>query len=75
MTNITLSVNDDVYKRMRRHSEIRWSEFVRKSIRQRLDELDRLNENRKESRLTMLASEAVLKKDRDNEKDARWDHV
>ncbi|KHO54618.1 MAG: hypothetical protein QT10_C0014G0016 [archaeon GW2011_AR19] len=32
MTNITLSIEEDIYKRMKKHSEIKWSEFVRKII-------------------------------------------
>lgn len=73
MTNITLSIEDTIYKRMKRHSEIKWSEFVRKSIKDRLDELERLPN--KESILTMLASERVLKKDWDNKLDERWNNV
>ena len=42
MTNITLSIDDNVYKKMKIFSEIKWSEFVRKCIQQRVNELDRL---------------------------------
>ena len=76
MTNITLSIEDSVYRLMRKHSEIKWSEFVRKAIKERLDQLDRLESNpAKESVLTMLASEEVLKKEWDNKADERWDNV
>ena len=76
MTNITLSIEDSVYKKMHEHSEIKWSEFVRKVIKKRLEELDSLNKRHdKESILTMLASEEVLKKDWDNEADERWNNV
>lgn len=75
MTNITLSIDDEIYKKMRKHSEIRWSEFVRKMIQKRVKELDSLEKNEKESLLTMLASEEVLKKDWDNELDERWNNV
>jgi predicted CopG family antitoxin len=76
MTNITLSIDDEVYKKMRQFSEIKWSEFVRKCIQQRIRELDSLRQNpNKESILTMLASEEVLKKDWDNESDKRWNNV
>lgn len=76
MTNVTLSIEDSVYKRMRRHSEIKWSEFVRKAIKERLGQLDMLEHNpAKESILTMLASEEVLKKEWDNKADERWDDV
>jgi metal-responsive CopG/Arc/MetJ family transcriptional regulator len=76
MTNITLSIEDSVYKKMRKHSEIKWSEFVRKTIKKRIEELERLDKNpNKEGILTMLASEEVLKKDWDNEADERWNNV
>lgn len=76
MTNITLSIDDKIYVRMRRYSEIKWSEFVRKILEKRLDELDKLEDYKdSESIFTMLASENVLKKDWDNESDERWNNV
>ncbi len=61
---------------MRRHSEIKWSEFVRKIIKKRIEELENLERSRNnESILTMLASEKTLKKDWDNELDERWNDV
>jgi predicted CopG family antitoxin len=76
MTNITLSINDDVYKKMRAYSEIKWSEFIRKMIKKRIDELETLGKRPdKESIFTMLASEDVLKKDWGNELDERWNNV
>ena len=61
---------------MKKHSEIKWSEFVRSAIQKRLDVLDKIAESpAKESILTMLASEKVLKKDWDNELDERWNDV
>lgn len=76
MTNITLSIEDSTYKRMRQHSEIKWSEFVRKIIKTRLDELEKIEKHpHRETLLTMLASEEVLRKDWDNEADERWNNV
>jgi len=37
--------------------------------------LEKLNEEEKESLLSMLASEEVLKREWENEADARWDRV
>ena len=37
MTNITLSIDDAVYKKMKKHSEVKWSEFVRKIIENRIN--------------------------------------
>lgn len=76
MTNITLSIEDSVYEKMREHSEVKWSEFVRKIIKKRIVELETLDRSEnKESILTMLASEDVLKKDWDNEADEKWNNV
>ena len=76
MTNITLSIEDSVYKRMKEYSEIKWSEFVRKAIEKRVQELARLKKSKsQENVLTMLASEETLKKEWDNEADERWNNV
>lgn len=76
MTNITLSIEEKEYKRMRKHSEIKWSEFVRKAIKKRLDELDSLEKNpAQEGILTMLASEDILRQEWDNEADERWNNL
>jgi predicted CopG family antitoxin len=76
MTNVTLSIDDDVYKKMKEFSEIRWSEYVRRCIQKRIQELDMLKKNPdNESIMNMFASEEVLKKDWDNELDERWNNV
>lgn len=76
MTNITLSIDDEIYNKMKKFSEIKWSDFVRKCIQQRIKELDMLKENpNRESIITMLASEEVLKKDWNNKLDKRWNNV
>ena len=76
MTNITLSIENSVYEKMKKYSEIKWSEFVRKIIKKRLDELDKIERIKdKEGLFTMLASEESLKKDWDNELDERWNNV
>ena len=76
MTNITLSIDDSVHKKMRMFSEIKWSDFVRKMIAKRIEELEAIeNHPDSESIMTMLASEEILKKDWDNEFDERWNNV
>lgn len=74
MTNITLSIDDSTYKKMKKHSEIRWSEYVRKSIQKRISELEKID-ILEDSVATMLASENVLKEEWDNEEDDRWNDV
>jgi len=76
MTNITLSIDEEVYKKMRRYSEIKWSEFVRKCVQKRVEELEQLDKKiNNESLSIMLASEETLKKNWDNKLDERWNNV
>ena len=76
MTNITLSIDDEAYNKMKKHSEIKWSEFVRKIILKRISELENLEKSKdREGILTMLASERVLQKEWNNELDERWNNV
>ena len=76
MTNITLSIDNEIYKLMKKYSEIKWSEYVRKMIKKRVEELETINSiKNNESIITMLASEELLKKDWNNEIDDRWNNV
>jgi len=76
MTNITLSIENGVYKLMKKYSEIKWSEFIRKEIRKRIMELEKIEKDENSEGIkTMLASENTLKKDWENEADERWNYV
>ena len=75
MTNITLSIEDSIYQKMRQYSEIKWSEFIRKILKERIEQLEKLDQNKQETLLAMLISEEVLKRDWDNEADERWNNV
>lgn len=75
MTNVTLSIEESVYKKMKEYSEVKWSEFIRRMIHKKIQELDKLNLQNNDGVLTMLASEESLNKDWDNEKDERWNNV
>ncbi|MFT4243880.1 MAG: hypothetical protein ACMXYB_00300 [Candidatus Woesearchaeota archaeon] len=68
MTNITLSIKNSTYKKMKKYSEIKWSEYVRKQIEKRIEELDSLQE----SHITTQLSEEILNSEWDNEEDERW---
>ena len=61
MTNITLSINDSIYKKMKIHSEIKWSEFVRKIIEKRIAQLESIDSNEWEN-LKFLGDEKQLSK-------------
>jgi len=40
MPNITLSIPPGVYKKMKKHKEVKWSEVARKAIIEYLEKLD-----------------------------------
>lgn len=52
MTNLTLSVPDDLYEEMKKHPEIRWSEVARQALAKKLDDLRRLDALLSASKLT-----------------------
>ena len=52
MTNLTLSIPDDLYEEMKKHPEIRWSEVARQAVTRKLEDLRRLDELLAPSRLT-----------------------
>ncbi|TLZ70678.1 MAG: hypothetical protein E6K06_07480 [Methanobacteriota archaeon] len=61
MTNLTLSVPDDLYEEMKKHPEIRWSEVARQALAKKLDDLRRLDALLSGSKLTDEAVENVAK--------------
>lgn len=52
MANITLSLPEELYQKIKDHPEIRWSEIARKAIQQYLDELELLDKLTSRSQLT-----------------------
>ena len=40
MANITISIPEELRKKMKRHSEIKWSEVVRKALANYVDQLE-----------------------------------
>lgn len=52
MTNLTLSVPDDLYEEMKKHPEIRWSEVARQALAKKLEDLRRLDALLSGSQLT-----------------------
>ena len=53
MGNITLSLPDELQNRMRRHSEIRWSEVIRRTIQKKVEDLELLDKITSKSKLSM----------------------
>lgn len=52
MTNITLSVPQALYKRMRKHEDIKWSSVARSAIEKKLADLDMMDRLVAKSRMT-----------------------
>lgn len=43
MPNITLSIPDDLHRKMKRHPEVKWSEVVRRVISERIRDLEAMD--------------------------------
>lgn len=52
MTNMTLSIPEELHKKMKKFSEIRWSELARRAIEQRVNDLEVMNKIASKSKLT-----------------------
>ncbi|MFH1682315.1 MAG: hypothetical protein ABIA37_00815 [Candidatus Woesearchaeota archaeon] len=52
MPNLTLSISEELHTRMKEHSEIRWSEVVRKTISEKIETLELLDQLTNKSKLT-----------------------
>jgi len=62
MGNVTLALPDDLQERMKRHSEIRWSEVVRKSIAQKVEMLEVMDRIASKSKLTSKDVDEISRK-------------
>ena len=62
MANVTLMLPDELQKKMKKHSEIRWSEVIRKIIQKKIDDLDLLDKLTSKSKLTLKDALEISKK-------------
>ncbi|MBI2653142.1 hypothetical protein HYX00_06760 [Candidatus Woesearchaeota archaeon] len=62
MPNVTLSIPEELHEKMKRHSEIRWSEVVRKSISEKIEDLEVMDKLTKRSKLTQADVDAIASK-------------
>ena len=62
MHNVTISVSDDLKKRMEENNIINWSEVARKAITKQIDELELLNRLTKDIKITDEQIEEISKK-------------
>lgn len=52
MANITLSIPEDLHRKMKEFSEIKWSEVARKAIQKKVHDLEMLDKLTSKSKLT-----------------------
>lgn len=62
MTNVTLSIPEDLHAKMKKHSEIRWSEVIRKTILDKISNLEIMDKLSGKSKLTKKDVEVLSKK-------------
>jgi hypothetical protein len=62
MPNMTLALPEDLHDRMKSHSEIRWSEVVRKSISEKIDDLEMIDKLTKKSKLTQKEVDSLAER-------------
>jgi len=62
MANMTLSIPEELHKKMKKLSEIRWSEVARQAIKQRVDDLEVMEKISSKSKLTKKDVEEISKK-------------
>lgn len=59
MVNITLSVSEELHKKMKKHTELKWSDIARLAFEKKLLELDLVDEMLKNSRFTEKDAEII----------------
>ena len=52
MPNVTLAITEELHEKMKKHSEIRWSEVVRKTITEKIEDMELMEKLVSKSRLT-----------------------
>ena len=62
LPNVTLSIPEDLHEKMKKHSEIRWSEVVRKSISEKIEDLEVMDKITKRSKITPADIENISHK-------------
>ena len=52
MANLTLAIPDNLHKKMKQHSEIRWSEVIRKELIKKIQDLELMDKLTNKSKMT-----------------------
>ena len=59
MTNMTLAVSEDLYKIMKKHKEIKWSEVARQAMWEQARKLELMDKLLSKSELTEKDAETI----------------
>lgn len=59
MSNMTLSVPEELHKRMREHTELKWSDIARQAFEQKLSEIELAKKLLSKSELTEADAEVI----------------
>lgn len=62
MTNMTLSVSPELQKRMKRHTELKWSDIARRAFEKKLEEIEFVEKVLAKSRMTEEDAERIGEK-------------
>ncbi len=62
MPNVTLSIPKDLHTKMKKHSEIRWSEVIRRTISEKIEDLELINRIASRSKLTQNDVDEISRK-------------
>lgn len=59
MTNMTLSIPEQLYKRMKQYTELKWSDIARQAFENKINEMDFLDKVLKNSKFTEGDAEEI----------------
>jgi len=59
MVNITLSLPEELHKRMMEHTELKWSDVARQAFEKKINELELIDKILKKSKLTERDTEEI----------------
>jgi len=62
MANITLAIPDSLHERLKKHSEIRWSEVIRTMLEKRLEDFETMERIVSKSKLTQKDADEIARK-------------
>ena len=62
MPNMTLSIPEELHRKMKNMGEVRWSEIARRAIEERINDLEVMNKIASKSKLTKRDVDEISKK-------------